>query len=146
MTVGPVVTGSPDKEAEMINGSGALLDRPSTVTERKPPVTAHGAPRRRRSRGLMAWILLLVALAAAIAAAVLFAPSPSTVVAGPSDGPMGLSQQAWVEYRTGERASTPVSPLPSDWQTYRHDERASTTVVIEHGPEWQDYRSGERTD
>lgn len=129
----------------MITSSGTLLDRPSTVTERKPPVPVHRAPRRRRSRGLMGSILFLLAVAAAIVAAVVFAPGRATVAAGPSDGPMGLTRQAWVEYRTGERASAPTSPAPGDWQSYRQDERATTTVVIDHGPDWQDYRSGERT-
>jgi hypothetical protein len=63
---------------------------------------------------------------------------------------MGLTPQAWQEFRAGERASTtPVHmglTLPA-WQEFRAGERAMAPVLTHMGltPQaWQEFRAGER--
>jgi hypothetical protein len=64
---------------------------------------------------------------------------------------MGLTPQAWQEFRTDERASTTPFlnglTLPA-WQAYRSGEVASATVVRPYPvpvQEWAAYRASERT-
>jgi len=119
--------------------------------EAQPAVTGRRARMRpfyRRRRGPVLVGGLLVGLAAAAIAAVMITTSEPAPL-GPQ-GQMGLSQQAWQEYRAGERAGTvgfaPAELLPSSWQQYRSGERAGGADQVHLGltqQGWRTYRAGE---
>lgn len=132
-----------------------------TPVEVMPPldVTTQGIPtaehvetpppvRERRARTL-AWALAGVvgALLMVALGVVLYAVSNPA----PDVAHMGLTTEAWQEYRAGERASTTPFlngiTLPA-WQQYRGGEAASATVSAPYAAPaegWAAYRAGERT-
>ena len=56
-----------------------------------------------------------------------------------------LADEAWQQYRAGERESLYIDPLSQQnaWQQYRAGERADMFVSAEQKA-WLDYRAGER--
>lgn len=125
----------------MVTSGGTLLERPSAVPELTLPAPEAALPPKPH---LLRWLLALMLFAAALVGAILgaIALAPEEV-AGPSDGPMGLTQQAWVEYRTGERATSAAGTQAAEWRTWRAGERA-TVLVDARGAGWVEYRAGER--
>jgi hypothetical protein len=120
--------------------------------ERQVPVTGRPIrvrPLSWRRRGPVLVGGLLVGLAAAAIAAVMINTSEPAPSGGPQ-GQLGLSLQAWQQYRAGERAGT-VAPasaglLPSEWQQYRSGERVGAADQVHMGltqQGWQEYRAGE---
>jgi hypothetical protein len=110
------------------------------------PVAAPVAPERRGHT--LAWALAgaigFLLVVAGILAFTQYTPT------GASDLHMGLTPQAWQEFRAGERVSTtPVHmglALPA-WQEFRAGERAAAPVLTHMGltPEaWLAYRMGEQ--
>jgi len=89
-----------------------------------PKVTAD-----ERFNRLFAWAVAgVLGLIAVIGGVFLYTnTSGSEPTAAPSTVYMGLTQQAWSQYRAGERASVASAPTavvrPSDWQSYRAGER-----------------------
>jgi hypothetical protein len=140
----------------MSTGGSTLLERPKRTTG--PAKPAPTSARRPTGRPKRYWLgAALLALAAVVAVVLGLVGHGSVTVAGPSDGPMGLTTAAWREYRSGERAgSQTVVDHGPDWIDYRSGERATavsgigggsdggTTTVITFGPDWQEYRAGER--
>jgi hypothetical protein len=110
------------------------------------PETAPAAPERRRHT--LAWALAgAIGLLLVVAGIIAFTQSSPT---GTADLHMGLTPQAWQEFRAGERASTTPFhmglTLPA-WQEFRAGERAMAPVLSHMGltPEaWQEFRAGER--
>lgn len=107
--------------------------------------TARLPVRRRRT-----WITAIVAtlVAGGLAAAALLMPTGEGEVS--AAGPMGLTQQAWQEYRAGERAGigdvTLMGLTNTAWQQHRAGERAGVVTVALTGlsqDAWQQYRAGE---
>jgi len=126
--------------------------REPQARERREPQPAGRRARMRplywRRRGPVLVGGVLVGLAAAAIAAVMITTSEPAPQGPP--GQMGLSQQAWQEYRAGERASAvgsaPAELLPSDWQQYRSGERAGAADQVHLGltqQGWRTYRAGE---
>jgi uncharacterized protein YaiE (UPF0345 family) len=150
----------------MTTTTGAVVDRPETsrtMTQAElaalSPIVDRGrvrqpiapapqpmAPRptTRRRRSWLAGIAGALVLGGFAAAAILTAGTGTEGTA-----PMGLTEQAWQQYRTGERAGiTTVSVTGTGtqgWQDYRAGERAGAATVTGTGTQaWQDYRAGER--
>ena len=110
------------------------------------PEVAPVAPEHRRHT--LAW-----ALAGAIGFLLVVAGIFAFTQSSPTDSAdlhMGLTPQAWQEFRAGERASTtPVHmglTLPA-WQEFRAGERAMAPVLTHMGltqEGWLEYRGGEQ--
>jgi hypothetical protein len=112
-----------------------------------PPTAQPEVASERRGRTL-AWALAgMMGFLLVIAGIVGLAQNATT---GPTDLHMGLTPQAWQEFRAGERVSTtPVHmglTLPA-WQEFRAGERAVAPALAHMGltPQaWQELRAGER--
>jgi hypothetical protein len=117
------------------------IEIPPTSQVEAAPV----APQRRHT---LAW-----ALAGAIGFLLVVAGIFAVTQYSPTSTPdlhMGLTPQAWQEFRAGERASTTPEhmglTLPA-WQEFRAGERAVAPVLTLMGltPQaWQEFRAGER--
>ena len=108
-----------------------------------------GAPVAAERRGrMLAWALAgVLGFLLVVAGIFAFTQDSST---GTPDLHMGLTPQAWQDFRAGERVSTtPVHmglTLPA-WQEFRAGERAVAPVLTHMGltPQaWLDYRAGEQ--
>ncbi len=123
-------------------------------------------PRRRPLAWALAGVIGFVLVVAGIFAMTQYSAT------GTPDLHMGLSPQAWQEFRAGERASTtpfhmglnadawrahrsgeravaalaPMGLTSQAWQEFRAGERASTTPFHMglNADAWRDYRSGEQ--
>ncbi|HEX6888302.1 MAG TPA: hypothetical protein VF143_09360 [Candidatus Nanopelagicales bacterium] len=113
--------------------------------EAAPTVT----PDQKRRRTWLAWALAGVVGLLLVVVGV-FALMPEQTSTGLH---MGLTTQAWQQYRAGERASTPLAgPMgltAAAWRDYRAGERAtapraSSTMGLTV-PAWQQYRASERS-
>lgn len=122
------------------------LDAPEIKVEHMPPlaVTREGipaaehvehvetaevprSPRENRAR-MLAWALAGVVGLLVVAAGIFGLTQMSTTPTEPVAGPMGLSTQAWQEYRAGERASSLPGPMglsAAAWREYRDGERTA---------------------
>jgi len=127
----------------MVATRGSLAEPPRTVpadstTARKPGTTRIPIQQRptvppkvtegERFNRLFAWAVAgVLGLIAVIGGVFLYTNTGSEPTAAPSTVYMGLTQQAWSQYRAGERESVASAPtavvLPSDWQSYRAGER-----------------------
>ena len=114
-----------------------------------PPVVAPPVAARERRGRTLAWALVgVLGVLAVVALGVLTYAMRST--AEPTLH-MGLTTQAWQDFRAGERAST--SPLHMGltipaWQEFRAGEDASATVYAPYtvpAAEWASFRAGERS-
>jgi hypothetical protein len=118
------------------------LESPPTVQPEAAPI----APERRGR--VFAWALAgVMGFLLVVAGILAFRPDSST---GTTDLHMGLTPQAWQEFRAGERVSTTPFlmglTLPA-WQEFRAGERAVAPVLTHMGltlPAWQEFRAGER--
>lgn len=116
---------------------------PIPEAERITPTVAAETPRDRTTLWMGLGILGLMVLMLAAAVVVWLMPV-STLH-------MGLSDTAWNEYRTGERAVAAASSLhmglsDTAWTQYRTGERTpAAAVTVNALPGWTDYRAGERT-
>jgi hypothetical protein len=136
--------------------------------EAPPTAQPEAAPERRRHT--LAWALA-GAIGLLLVVAGIFAFAQNSPTSTP-DLHMGLTPQAWQEFRAGERASTtpfhmglnadawrayrsgeravaalaPMGLTPQAWQEFRAGERASTTPFHMglNADAWRAYRSGER--
>jgi hypothetical protein len=116
------------------------------------PVEPTPTRREHRARDFAAALVGVLAVLLVVAGGLI-----AVRMMAPDMGHMGLTTEAWQEYRAGERAPL-VATLPAPmgltsqaWQEYRAGERAAfldptaghmglTTQA------WQDYRMGERSD
>ena len=118
------------------------IEAPPTAQPEAAPV----APER--TGHTLAWALAgAIGFLLVVAGIFAFTQSSPTSTA---DLHMGLTPQAWQEFRAGERASTTPFhmglTLPA-WQEFRAGERAMAPVLTHMGltPEaWQEFRAGER--
>jgi hypothetical protein len=114
-----------------------------------PPTSQEAAPvSREPGRRPLAWALAGV-IGFVLVVAGIFALTQLSSTSTP-DLHMGLSPQAWQEFRAGERASTTPFhlglTLPA-WQEFRAGERAMAPVLTHMGltPQaWLEYRAGEQ--
>jgi hypothetical protein len=118
------------------------IEAPPTAQPEAVPVVRE--PRSRPLAWALAGVIGFVLVVAGIFALTQYSAT------GASDLHMGLTPQAWQEFRAGERTSTtPVHmglTLPA-WQEFRAGERAMAPVLTHMGltPEaWLEYRGGEQ--
>jgi hypothetical protein len=114
-----------------------------------PPVAGALEPTRERRGRTLVWALAGVVGALLIVGIGVLTYALRDTTATPLH--MGLTTQAWQEYRAGERASTTPYlnglTLPA-WQAYRGGEVASAAVSGPYtvpGDAWSAYRAGERS-
>jgi hypothetical protein len=115
-----------------------------------PPTSQEAAPvSREPGRRPLAWALAGV-IGFVLVVAGIFALTQLSSTSTP-DLHMGLSPQAWQEFRAGERAMAPVLThmglTPQAWLEYRAGEQAMAPVLTHMGltPEaWLAYRTGEQ--
>jgi hypothetical protein len=113
-----------------------------------PTAQVEAAPVASQRRHTLAWALAgAIGFLLVVAGIFAFAQYSST---SSTDLHMGLTPQAWQEFRAGERVSTtPVHmglTLPA-WQEFRAGEQAGAPVLTHMGltPQaWQEFRAGEQ--